>query len=159
MSRIEQNTRGTLFMKKENKYRVEFEDQTVVTNGQTVWSYSRSTNQVLIDHFKLDERTFTPEKILTGAPDEFNATLLGKDHMGKYDVVGLKLLPKKEDPFIRTLKLWIDQKEWLIRKVEIVDMNSKETVYAVTDVKVNTGVQDARFTYQVPEGVEVVDLR
>ena len=38
-------------------------------------------------------------------------------------------------------------------------MNGKETDYLVTEVKINTGLEDSRFVYQVPAGTEVVDLR
>lgn len=159
MSRVDQTTPGTLSVKKKNKYRIELEDQTIVTNGETVWSYSRPSNQVLVDYFKLDERSLTPERVLTGAPEDFEATSLGKAKIGKLDVMGLKLLPKQDNAFIHSMKLWVDQKDWLIRKVEMVDMSGKETTYLVNDIRTNTGVQDSRFTYQVPEGVEVVDLR
>ncbi len=159
ISKLEQRTEGTLLVKKQNKYRVEFEDQTIVTNGQTVWSFSASNNQVLIDNFKMDERSFSPEKILTGAPGDFSSTLLGTDKQGKYTLTMLKLVPKGDQSVVAVLKLWVDNADWMIRKVEITDINGKQTVYTVNDIKVNTGLQDSRFIYQIPSGVEVVDLR
>ncbi len=159
MTKIEQSTAGTLFLKKGNKYRVEFNEQTIVTNGQTVWSYSVSTNQVLIDNFKLDGRSISPEKILTGAPEDFYSTLVGKEKLGNSETVRLKLIPKDDQSFIQSLKLWVDESNWLIKKAEISDVSGKQTEYYVKDVEVNIGLQDSHFTYQIPEGVEVVDLR
>ena len=159
LSRIEQNIRGTLFLKKTNKYRVETDDQTIVTNGETVWSYTVSTRQVLIDHFKVDANTMSPERVLAGAPTEFSSTLLGREKLGKAEVVVLKLVPNNDQSLVKTMKLWVDNATWLIRKVEIADVSGKQTEYVVTEVKTNTGLQDSDFTYQLPEGTEVVDLR
>jgi outer membrane lipoprotein carrier protein len=159
MATGEQLVKGVLFIKKENKYRVEFEGQTIVTNGETVWSFSPSTNQVLIDKFKLDERSYTPERILTGAPSDFSSTVVGREKIGKVETIVLKLVPRNDQGFVTAMRLWVDDKEWLIKKVEMSDANGKQTEYLVTDIRTNIGLQDSRFTYQVPEGVEVVDLR
>jgi outer membrane lipoprotein carrier protein len=159
MSKVEQRLDGTLLMKKGNRYRVETDEMTVVTDGETVWSYSRINNQVLIDRFKLDERSFSPERILMAAPADFSASLLGHEKVGKSETVVLKLLPATDQSFLSVLKLWVDEVDHLIRKVEMTDANGKETTYVVTEIRINSGVTDGRFTYRIPEGVETVDLR
>ena len=159
LSKVEQDVTGTLLLKKTNKYRVETGDQTIVTDGVTVWSYSAAEKQVLIDHFKMDENTISPEKILSGTPEEYASTLLGTEKMGASEVCALRLVPRNEGSLVKTMKLWIDTSTWLIKKAEIVDVNGKQTDYLVTEVKINTGLQDSRFVYQVPAGTEVVDLR
>lgn len=159
MANIEQRVNGTLFFKKENKYRVELDAQTIVTDGETVWSYSASNKQVLIDRFKSDERTLTPERILTAAPSDFSAAVLGKEKIGKIDATVLKLVPRDEQSLIKTMKLWIDDSDWMMMKVELTDVNGKVTTYSVTDIRLNIGLPDSRFKYQIPEGTDVVDLR
>ena len=159
LARIEQEVSGTLFFKKENKYRVEFEGQTVVTDGETVWSYSVANNQVLIDLFKLDERSISPERILTAAPEDFFPSIVGREKIARADVTVLKMAPQKAAMAVKSMKLWVSESDWLIRKVEIVDLHGKETVYIVNSIKTNAGVPDARFVFQPPDGVEVVDLR
>ena len=159
VSKIEQKTSGTLFLKKENKYRLELNGQTIVTDGKTVWSYSASNNQVLIDNFKVDERSITPERILAGAPGDFSAFIVSHEKLGKTDVVVLKLVPGDEGSVIKSLKLAVDESTWFIKKVELVDVNGKETEYLINELHVNTGLLNSRFTYEIPQGVEVVDLR
>lgn len=159
LSKVEQNVSGTLWMKKNNRYRVETGDQTIVTDGVTVWSYSAATNQVLIDRFKMDENSISPERILMHSPTEYTPSILGKDKIGKTDVLVLKLVPRNDQSMIKTMKVWVDNATWLIKKVEILDVNGKQTEYLITDLRINSGVKDSLFTYQIPEGVEVVDLR
>ena len=159
LSKVEQAATGILYLKKEGKYRVELDDQTIVTDGETVWKYSAIQRQVLIDHFKADGRSFSPERVLGGAPSGFIPTVLGKERVGGTETVVLKLAAKDEDSFVRVMKLWIDESTWLIRKAEYVDAGGARTEYLVSEFKVNVGLDDARFTYRIPEGADVVDLR
>jgi outer membrane lipoprotein-sorting protein len=159
ISRLEQHVSGLLQMKKGNRYRVETDEMVVVTDGETVWSYSRANNQVLIDHFKMDDRGFSPERILSAAPGDFTPTLIGRDRIGPYETYVLKLIPPGEPGFVRSMKLWISESDYLTRKVEMIDANGKETTYQVNDLRINAGLADARFSYTAPEGADVVDLR
>lgn len=159
VAKIEQEVSGTLVFKKKNKYRVEYDGQTVVTDGTTVWSYSPSTNQVLIDEFRLNERSLTPERILGEAPDEYAPTLIGREKIGPLETIVLKLTPPEGSGMVTSMKIWVDEREWLIRRAELVDLHGKRTTYQVHAIKTNTGVPDARFTFQAPPGAETVDLR
>jgi outer membrane lipoprotein carrier protein len=158
MAKIEQQVSGTLFVKKKNKYRVELDGKVIVTDGQTLWSYSAANNQVVIDRFKQDAQSLSPEKILVGTPENFTSTIVGEEKIGGHETTILKLEPKDEQSFIRTVRLWVDD-DWMIRQVEIVDASEKQTTYTVLQVRTNTGLQDSRFVYKIPEGADVVDLR
>jgi outer membrane lipoprotein carrier protein len=159
ISKAEQHVSGTLLMKKGNKYRVETDELTVVTDGKTVWSHSHANNQVLIDNFRLDERSYSPERILMAAPEDFAPTLVGHEKSGKGDLTVLKLVPADQHGLIRSFKLWVNEGDHLIRKVEMIDANEKVTTYVVNDIRINRGLNESRFTFPIPEGVEVVDLR
>lgn len=158
-AKIEQEVAGTLQFKKTNRYRVEFEGQMVITDGETVWSYSQANNQVLIDRFKLDERSLSPERILTAAPEDFSATLIGREKTVHGEAIVLKLVPRDASTVVKSMKLWVYESDWLIHRVEILDQHGKETSYQVSSFKTNIGIPDSRFVYQVPAGVDVVDLR
>ncbi len=159
VSKLEQRISGTLFIKKKNKYRVEFPDRIVVTDGATVWSYSPAQKQVLIDNFKIDPNVVTPEKVLAAAPQDYYASLAGTEKVGSVQTRVLKLVPKDDNASIRMMRLWVDEATWLIKKVDLTDIGGNQTIYTVSDIKVNIGIPDSRFTYQIPDGVEAVDLR
>jgi outer membrane lipoprotein carrier protein len=158
-STLEQRAKGTLYLKKEHKYRIETEDQIVVTDGETVWSYSAANRQVLIDRFKPSDRSFSPERILGGASDDYAATVIGREKAVNTECVVLKLVPRGEGSLVSSLRLWVDPSEWLVRMAELTDVNGKVTTYTVSDIKLNPGLSDSRFVLQIPEGAEVVDMR
>ena len=159
LANIEQSTNGKLYYKKGNKYRVELEGQTIVTDGKTVWSYSKQNNQVLIDNFKMDRHALTPQKILTGAPDDFYAIMVGKESLRDRDTYIVKLVPKEDVSIVKAIKLWVDDSDWLTWKAEVQDINGKQTDYYVNSIKTDLGLADSLFTYYIPKGVEAVDLR
>jgi chaperone LolA len=159
-AKLEQSFSGTVMMKKGNKYRIESQEQTLVTDGSTVWAYSPVNNQVLIDSYRENPNTFSPEKFLLGLPKNFRATFVEDKASAAPDAIVLKLLPKSDAAkFVKSLKVWIDSNDWSVRKVEYVDMNETRTVYLLKSVTFNGGILDGRFTFVVPEKIEVVDLR
>jgi len=156
-SSLEQHSAGTLYLKKEHKYRIETEDQTVVTDGATVWSYSSASHQVLIDRYKGGDNPFAPERILAGGGADYTATALGREKVGGADCAVLKLVPRGESSLVRTLHIWVDK--GLVRKAVITDVNGKETTYTVLDIRLNPGLSESRFVLEIPPGAEVVDMR
>ena len=158
-SKMEQSFAGTLKMKKPNRYRVETEYQTLVTDGTTVWSFSPVNKQVLIDRYKETPDSFTPEQFLLNLPSNYYATLLQSETGSEKSVITLKLVPKDDQSFIKSMKVWVDEGSWVVKKVEMLDVNDTEKTYTVLEIKINTSLRDTTFVFTPPSGTEVVDLR
>ncbi len=156
LSKIEQSINGTLYLKKEKKYRIETDIQTVLTDGITSWAYSPKTKQVVIDNFK---GSLTPEKFLTEYPDDFYSNLIGKSKVNNQDAFELKLTPKSNSNFIKSMKVWVDNDEWFIRKVELIDMNDNTTTYMVKKIEVNVEIGNDKFQLKPGKDIQVIDLR
>jgi chaperone LolA len=158
-SNIEQTYAGTIAIKKPKKMRLDAENETVITDGVTVWLYSPVNNQVIIDHYKENQNSISPENFLLNLPNDYYATLLGVDKSGNASLVTLKLVPKDDRSFVKSVKIVIDEGTWNVRTITILDVNDTETTYTVKDLKLNTNIRDKDFVYVPPAGVEVVDLR
>ena len=161
-AKIEQSFTGTVKMKKGNRYRIESQQQTLVTDGKTVWLYTPSTKQVLIDTYKNDPRTFSPDRMLLGLPKNFQATLLNEDASSAGADYVLKLAPKantESTRLFKSLKIWVAEKDWSLRKLEYIDLNETRTVYTLSALQFDAGVPDDVFRFTAPANVETVDLR
>jgi chaperone LolA len=159
MIKKEQTFTGVLQMKQGNKFRITMEHQTIVTDGKTVWSYSAANNQVLIDNYKEDAQSFSPEKILLHAPDNFYSTFLRMEQLKADTLALVKLTPKDERSLIASMKIWIDGKDSLMKKVELTDASNNITSYLISSIKVNTLVAEDVFRFVPPPQTEVIDLR
>jgi outer membrane lipoprotein carrier protein len=158
-SNLEQSFTGTLTMKKPKSYRIESDQQTLVTDGTTVWAYTPGNNQVLVDRYKENENSLSPEQFLVNLPAAYYVSLLGTEKSGASVLAILKLVPKDDRSFVRSVKLWIETGSWNVRRILIVDVNDTETTYLIKDIKLNTNVNVRLFTFSPPAGAEVVDLR
>lgn len=158
-SKIEQNFSGTLVMKKPNRYRIESEHQTLVTDGTTVWSYSPMNKQVIVDRYKENQNSLSPEHFLLNLPSNYYSSILGKESAEGSSLVVLRLLPKDDQSFVKSMKVWVEEGTWVVRKVELVDVNDTQTIYTVQDIKLNTNVKESAFVFSPPSGTEIVDLR
>ncbi len=158
-SSIEQSFVGTLTFRKPNKYRIESDAQTIVTDGVTVWAYSPANKQVIVDRYKENQNSVSPEQFLLSLPTAYYVSLLGTEKGTSPLQYQLKLVPKDDRSFIRSVKLWVESGSWTIRRVLITDVNDTETTYVVKELRLNTNVRDKEFTFTPPPGTDVVDLR
>ena len=158
-SNIEQNISGILKMKKPKHYRVESDQQTIVTDGKTVWAYSKANNQVIIDTYKENSNSISPEQFMLNLPANYYVSVLSSEKGSDGSVVILKLIPKDDRSFVKSVKLTVEEHGWLVRKIIILDVNETETTYTVNDIKLNTNIKEKTFVFVTPEGAEVVDLR
>lgn len=158
VTKSEQSFAGRLIMKKGNKYRVELEDQTIVTDGKSVWSLTKSNRQVVVDAYKEDPRSFSPDKVLVNAPRRYTATILGKENIQEHETTVLKLLPNDAKSNMQWMKVWVDH-DLLMKKIQVLDVSDNLTTYTIESLKLNTGVNDSEFKFSVPDGIEVIDLR
>ncbi len=159
LSQIEQTFQGTMYIKKPTKYRIETEQQTLVTDGATSWAYSPRDKQVVIDTYKEEKGSVSPDKLLLTYPEDFYSALVEEGKVNDVRTYVLKLTPKQDDSFIKAMKVWIDEDDWIIRKVEMSDVNDTKMTYMVKSVLINKGIADAQFEFKVPVGTQTIDLR
>lgn len=148
---------GVIYIKKEDKYRIEAGGQVIITDGKTSWSYSKKRKQVVIDNYKDDGNSFSPNKFLFNYPENFYSDLDGEENVGGVDCYIIKLSPRSNGS-VKSAKLWVDKNEDLIRKINIVTSESSNT-YSLKDISLDAGLSSSKFSFTPPEGVEVIDLR
>lgn len=148
---------GTIMIKKENKYKIKTDKFTLITDGTTSWSYTPSKKQVVVDHYKDDGNTFSPNKYLFNYPENFYSDLSGEEKVNKKDCFVLKLTPRNKGN-IKSAKVWVDKTESLIRKITITTSESTKT-YTLKTITLDPGLAASEFTFTPPSGVEVIDLR
>jgi len=159
VTKSEQTFSGKFSMKKGNKYRIEMDQQTIITDGKSVWSFNKINNQVLIDKFKEDPKSFSPDKVLVNVPGNYNSVLLGKEKSGEQEVSILKLTPKNEKLNLKWMKIWVDNDDWLMKKIQILDISDNLMTYTLNEIKINSDIADSAFQFVVPDSINVIDLR
>lgn len=151
------STSGTMYIQKEKKYKIKTKTFTLVTDGVTTWSYSPGKKQVVIDNYKEDGNSFSPNKFLFNYPENFYSDLTGEEKVGSNNCYVLKLSPRTKG-MVKSAKVWVDTEEFLIRKITISSSGSTKT-YTLKSITLDAGLSSSEFSFSPPSGVEVIDLR
>ena len=152
--------KGKIYIKEGVKYRLETDDQVVVTDGKSVWTYSKHNNQVLIDRLKEGDGSLLPRDLLFKYPNDYFATLLGEDELNRKNCFLLKLDPKEDvHGFIQTMKIWVDSDSYIIYKIKYTDFNDNISLFEIKSINTDKELPDSFFNFKIKEGIDVVDLR
>jgi outer membrane lipoprotein carrier protein len=149
---------GTLVLRGD-AYRIDTGDQTLVTDGETAWVYSKLDQQVLVNDAIEDETAFSPADFFTNYPDRFDVEVIGSESIDGARHDKLKLTPTNADAFLREVTLFVRSTDALPTRVQIVDGNGTHVAFDLQDVEVNPSLNGDVFRFVAPPGVEVVDLR
>ncbi|MGB9929240.1 MAG: outer membrane lipoprotein-sorting protein [Methanosarcina sp.] len=141
------------------------ENKTIsVSDGKIAWSYNPDTNTAT--KIKLPEISEPTKNEYTGIIGEFlndtNVTLLGVESVDERATYLLETTPKEKDrdyALMYKTKIWVDQETWMPLRFETYNSNGNLTMeLEIRDLKVNTGIPDSEFKFEVPNGAKIVDL-
>ena len=151
---------GTFVIKGKDQYRLNSEVQTIVTNGETFWRYNKIENQVIIDYAKKESQEVFLNNFLYDLQKNYFSQLIEEYKEDGEKIYVLKLTPKpSSESFFTSIKIWVENKTWKIRKVLYTDYNENETEYEIEKLVFDKQFPDSFFTFVPVEGSEVVDVR
>jgi chaperone LolA len=155
---VSKPTAGTVKIKRGNKYRIETDQQVIVTDGNTVWMYTPKTGQVLVDTYSAKRQTFSPDQFLLGLPKEVTpVSALQTD-----SIITLTLKPSGTAGALKsvaTIAVRTVAGRWGIDAVELTDKNGTVTTIVLTGMRMNAGIDDAAFRFTVTDSMHVVDVK
>ncbi len=151
---------GSLLLTKDDRFRLETEDQIIVSDGKTFWRYNKLENQVIIDYAKKTEQDVFLHDFLFNIQEKYFSQVLSERKVNSDKIFEIKLTPKNsESSFFEYIKVWIVDKSWEIKRVIYVDYNENETEYEIEKLSINPTIKENDFKLNIPQGIEVVDLR
>ncbi len=149
---------GEICLKNPDKFKITTHDQTIVTNGEHIWVYSRENRQVTEDEFDPRSGTFLPYRYLTSFKEDYEAKL-GKDEtVRKRSCHKLILTAKEENNFISKMIMWVDKESWLTLKLRYWDSSENEITFLFKNIRIDSQIDDSAFVFKIPPGVELLDL-
>lgn len=142
-----------------DKYRVETEGQTLVTDGEVTWVYMPSQKQVLINDYSEDEQTFSVNEFLFNYEENFELSDVQKTTLDGEQHYVLSLEPKKDDAFFTEATLSMRDRDDVVTRLQVVDVNGTTMIFRLTNIQINPQLDSGVFSFTPPKGAEVVDLR
>ncbi len=153
-------TVGKVWVKDGTKYRFESEEQQIVTDGKTVWTYNAINKQVIVDRVRKESGALLPRDMLLKYPKKYYSTLIRTEKNNGKEIYVIKLTPKgKVTGVVKSMKIWVEDGSWFITKIEITDLNNNTTLFEISDIDVKAKLKDSLFTFKDIPGVRVIDMR
>lgn len=157
---IKEEFKGKITVRGE-KFKLILEDQEIINNGATVWTYLPSAKEVSIDNFDPNSDDINPVKIFEIYKKGFKYVHLGEKTETGVAVDEVDLVPEKKNAQYFKIKMMISKKDKSINSWTMFDRSGNRYRYTITKFIPNVKVDDAFFTFDAKKypGVEVNDLR
>lgn len=157
---------GSYQQQRPGKLAVQFNDPAgdrIVSDGRTVWLYLPSTapGQVLKSRLDASGTSGTLDvtaQFLDSPRARYEIADAGTATIAGRATRAVRLVPKPGAglPFVKAT-VWIDDKDALIRRFEVVDQSGIARTVTLTKVALNAKVDPSAFTFAVPKGARVVE--
>ncbi|MGE5230940.1 MAG: LolA family protein [Deltaproteobacteria bacterium] len=158
-------SKGVLVQSGEAKLSMRFTDppgEAIVIDGKYVWVYTPSTTpgQVL----RLPVPSGGPVYgynllawLLDRPAERYASTYVRADRLDDHTMDVVQMVPTVPDmPFSRAT-VWLDRADGLPRRMEIEELSGQRRTLTLHNLRVNPPVAPKTFTFDVPDGVRVVD--
>lgn len=152
---------GTIIMKG-TKYKVNFGNQEIYSDGKTVWSLDKSAKEVTISNLEAASGTLTPQKLFTNFYDkDFLYLLNGEKKVGAKTLQEIEMTPTDKSKAFHKVYLQVDKAAKTIYSTKVLENGGNRYTYTVSNMKTNAAVKDDQFIFNKAKypGVEEVDLR
>jgi outer membrane lipoprotein carrier protein len=158
-----QEASGVFLAKRPGRMRWEYQKpdaRLFVTDGKTLWAYSPSEKQVVVQDLADAMTSRLPLAFLAG-----NCVLATDFDIGSVEHAGtrvtpgtriLDLKPKRPEAGIARMLLEVSTKNYTVEKTTLFDAYGNTTAIALSHLKLNGGLDDQQFRFAPPPGVVVV---
>jgi outer membrane lipoprotein carrier protein len=152
---------GQIFVKRPGMMRWEYKKpdvQTIITNGIKLWIYRPEDNQVMIGKapaFFKDGKGAGFLSDLKQLRRQFHITL-GNEIVKDSYILTLYPLEKTFD--VSVIYLSISLKTFDVVRIVTFNSYGDKTRFELSDIQFNQSLDDALFTFEIPEGIEVLKL-
>lgn len=152
---------GTILVKRPGMMRWTYEipeKQVIISDGQHLWIYRPQDNQVMMGKapvFFGNGRGAGFLSDLTSLREHFDISREMDTAEGDYH---LKLSPRKKNHDITTIHLIITKETFNITEIITYNMYDDETRIKLSDIRFKDEIDDARFKFDITDGVDVVEM-
>jgi outer membrane lipoprotein carrier protein len=158
---ISDTAEGRLIVKRPGKMRWEYlipDEQTIITDGKSMWIYRPADKQVMVGR--------APEFFSGGKGAGFLSDIrqirksfrVTLQKAKSPDHFRLRLLPKSPTADLADVVLSVNRSDYLVQQVLTYNSYGDETRIVLSDYRFNQNPKDSLFTFDIPEGIDVVQI-
>lgn len=146
---------------KGDKFKLILDDQEIINNGTTVWTYLPSANEVNIDNVDPDTDEMNPSRFYIMYKKGYKYLYLEDQTDGGVLCEVVDLVPEKKDAQYFKIRMNINKKDKSIQSWTMFDKSGNRYKYAISKFVPNVNITESFFSFDPKKypGIEVIDLR
>lgn len=147
---------GSIIARKGGKYRIEAGGRTITCDGRTVWNAQASTKSVIVNTYKPLSNDVSLERVFFEIISVYRSSIVEQTPTGTV----LRLTAPQPAAIIAnvtSLDLTLDASA-TVSKIVVASGPSRIT-YSISKLRTNQATPSSLFSYTIPKGWEVLDLR
>ncbi|HEX6590313.1 MAG TPA: outer membrane lipoprotein chaperone LolA [Longimicrobiales bacterium] len=155
-------SRGTVYQSRPDRFAMRFsqpQGDVIVADGQYIWVYYPSVDEEQVIRMRAvpgGAGAVDLQAQFLGDPTErFNAVHNGTEAVGGREADVLTLTPRAAANF-RSLKVWVDRGDALVRRFEITEHNGVIRRFVLRNLTPGADIDAAVFRFTPPEGAHIV---
>jgi outer membrane lipoprotein-sorting protein len=145
-----------------------------VTDGEQAWLYHPGEDVVVtgaLGDLESDEIPVDPQQVIglmeegiQWAMDNFDVKLAGEEELNGVATYKLEFTPKEGEDYSLPIPadakatLWVEKERWIALQAHVDGSSFGEGWVRVRSFEFNTGLDDALFQFEIPEGAKVIDV-
>ena len=154
-------SRGTFFQQQPDKFLMRFSEpagDVVVGDGRYFWVYypSHDAKQVIRLPASVGQGVDLQSQFIGDPATRFRHTLHGKEDVDGRRASVLTLVPVEPAGY-RSLKVWIDDQDSLIRRFVLTNDNGVIQNFSLTNLEVNPNLDPTLFRFTPPAGATIIE--
>jgi len=151
---------GTLVVTNDKRFCIDTPEQLLVSDGSNIYRYNCARLQVIIEPVNEGNDQLLPGRLLLKFADGFSAETITPLPVAGKEGFRLDLKPDDPDAMLTSAAIiWYNAEEMIVHRLKLVDLNGNSTTYFLSNIVVDKQVKQSETSFEIPEGVEVFDLR
>ncbi len=147
---------------KGNRFRLQLDKNTIINDGNTMYTYSKESNEVTLSDPSEMDQELDPSKLFTQYEKGFKSQFVEERTENGTTVQVVKLFPLEpaKKPY-HTVVLTVDKAKKEPRKIEVLYKDGNHVTYTLDRFVANPELADGLFAFDKSKypGVEVNDMR
>lgn len=156
-------SRGTLVQRRPDRFLMRFSEpagDVIVSDGKWIWVYYPSVDEKQVMRAPVGAGgaggADLQAQFLGDPLTRFTPTLEGTESVRGRRAYVLLLTPRVDTGF-RSLKVWVDAQDHLVRRFELVESNGVRRHFELDRLEVDVAAPDSLFRFTPPEGARIVE--
>ncbi|KAA9339657.1 outer membrane lipoprotein carrier protein LolA [Hymenobacter busanensis] len=159
-AKVKENISGDIIVSGP-KFRLKLNGQEVINNGQTMWTYMKSENEVNISDYDPDDQEISPSQIYTLYKKGYKYAYAGESKEGGVACDVIELSPEDHNNQVYKVRLNVSKADKSVKSWKMFKKNGNRYTFAIKKFEPNVPVDANTFNFDKAKykGVKVIDLR